>query len=216
MTSKTGLSGLALAYLSVGAILMYEGIENTSTATTLKSLLSGNLPAPGPQTSGTGASGLGGGAVLGMSATGLAVAQNALTYVGAPYVWGGGNPDGWDCSGFVNYVLGHNFGLTLPGGVTDFDGSYHGPVVSQYVLWTAATRVSSSAIQAGDLICYPPDVHMGIAINGTQLVSAEDPSSGTQVSDIGGWLPYVVVRPNAYQTGSGLSGTAKAKAEGNS
>jgi hypothetical protein len=212
MASKAGLSGLALAYLSVGAILMYEGIENTSTATTLRSLLSGKLPPPGPQTSETGASGLGGGAVLGMSPTGNAVAQNALSYVGAPYDWGGASPGGWDCSGFVNYVLGHNFGITLPGGITGFDGSSHGPVVSQYVLWTGGTRISTSAIQAGDLICYPPDVHMGIAINATQLVSAEDPQNGTQVSSIGGWLPYVVVRPNAYQTGSQLSKAAEAKA----
>lgn len=226
MASKAGLSGLALAYLSVGGILAYSGVENASTAQTLKAILSGSALPQGPQNSlltatetadinsswSAGAGGLGG------SATGAAVAQDAQSYVGkVPYVWGGASPtDGWDCSGMDNYILGHDFGLTLPGNITGFDGSWHGPVVASYILWSGGTHVPESDIQPGDLICYPPNVHMGIAISSTQFVSAQDAAAGTGVSNIRGWIPFVVVRPNAYQSGASLSGTAKAKAAGQS
>lgn len=32
------------------------------------------------------------------------IIRMAQSFVGTPYVWGGTNPDGFDCSGFVQYV----------------------------------------------------------------------------------------------------------------
>lgn len=230
MASKAGLSGLALAYLSIGGILAYSGVENTTVAQSLQAILSGKAPPKGPQDStlssteladissaGAGPGVAGG---LGGSATGAAVAQDALRYKGDIYAWGKADPPdgGSDCSGLVNWVLGHDFNLTLPGGVTNFDGSSHGPVVGQYVIWSGARHVPASQIQPGDLICYPPDVHMGIAISATQMISAQGPQGtpSTQVSNINGWLPYVVVRPNAYESGLQISKTAGSKASGQS
>lgn len=44
---------------------------------------------------------------------GLKLARRALCYLGAPYVWGGYTPAGFDCSGFTQYVF-RQFGLSLP------------------------------------------------------------------------------------------------------
>ena len=37
---------------------------------------------------------------------GAAIVETAMEYLGAPYVWGGTTPAGFDCSGFVQYVFG--------------------------------------------------------------------------------------------------------------
>ena len=47
------------------------------------------------------------------SKTGQAVAEYAMQFSGYPYVYGGNQPSGWDCSGFVQYVFAQ-FGVSLP------------------------------------------------------------------------------------------------------
>lgn len=42
-----------------------------------------------------------------------ALVQNALQYIGTPYKWGGTTSNGFDCSGFVQYVY-EAAGLDLP------------------------------------------------------------------------------------------------------
>lgn len=114
---------------------------------------------------------------------GDSIASVALSYQGKPYKWGGYLPSGWDCSGFVNYVLGNNFGITLPGGYR-YSGKAHGPVTGQYLVWTGASSVKEPV--AGDLCCWP--THIGIAISSTQMVSALDPKYGTRLSPFS-WGP---------------------------
>jgi len=42
------------------------------------------------------------------------VLETALSLGGTPYKWGGTTPDGFDCSGFVQYVFKKAIGMNLP------------------------------------------------------------------------------------------------------
>lgn len=144
--------------------------------------------------------------------TGGDIATFALKYKGVPYVWGGYLPSGWDCSGFVNYVLGHHFGLKLPGGYT-WSGKGHGPVASMYKVWGKAHNVSTA--QAGDLCVWL--THIGIAVNSHQMISALDPAQGTQVTAIAGpsGESLTVRRVNTVGAiGGGGGGSAASSATG--
>lgn len=117
------------------------------------------------------------------SGSGSSIAQTALRYQGAGYVWGGpaDRPGDWDCSSFVNYVLGHDLKMRLPGGGTYGDAGYpphaHGPTTLQYLLFGQPVNLGSE--QPGDLVVSVE--HMGIVIGGGQMISAQDPQLGTGI-----------------------------------
>jgi cell wall-associated NlpC family hydrolase len=145
--------------------------------------------------------------------TGKAIAADAQKYVGVVrYDWGGANPStGWDCSGLVNYVLCHDMKLSIPGNLGGtFTGDSHGPDVADYLKWDGAAKVLGpiSTPSPGDLVCWGPNQHMGIAINETELVSAEDPANGTKVGKIAGFFPFppVILRIKELQAYAGAGG----------
>lgn len=128
----------------------------------------------------------------GATPSGQAIAARALTYAGQRYTYGGrgDHPGDWDCSSFVSYVLGHDFGLALPGGGHYGDSGYppnvHGPVVVSYAGWAGATTISGPPA-AGDLVIWPglgPFGHIGIALDGSRMVSALDTADGTRQTGI--------------------------------
>lgn len=112
--------------------------------------------------------------------TGDEIAATAQSHIGHPYVWGG-----WDCSGMVSHVLSAQLGLAIPGyGPGQFQGPPpHGPVVSDYIAWRGARTIPGPP-EPGDLVCFGPDVHIGIAISATRMVSALNPKLGTQDTPI--------------------------------
>jgi peptidoglycan DL-endopeptidase CwlO len=119
------------------------------------------------------------------------IAADAMKYQGVPYVWGKASPSGWDCSGFVNYVLGHDLGFVLPGNVKDFSGTWHGPVVAQYATWKSAGTIKGPP-EAGDLCVWigvGASGHIGIALGADRMISALDPQQGTCVTPIKGYGP---------------------------
>jgi cell wall-associated NlpC family hydrolase len=162
----------------------------------IKSVLQGKgLPAPEPassvdaqltayETAASGAISPGGGPGPGGTVAGSAVATDALRYQGVKYVWGGANPTtGWDCSGMVNWVVGHDLSQPIPGGGAGvFDGAQHGPDVASWLTTPLCHTVL--APQAGDLACWGPNAHMGICISATQMISALNPALGTRITTI--------------------------------
>ncbi len=95
---------------------------------------------------------------------GYAVAGTALTLRGTPYRDGGADPNGFDCSGFVQYVFAQH-AVALPRSVSD-----------QYRI---GRSVQPEDLAAGDLVFFttvaPGASHVGIAIGGDEFVHA--PSS---------------------------------------
>jgi cell wall-associated NlpC family hydrolase len=98
------------------------------------------------------------------SSAGIAV-QTALDQVGDPYVWAAAGPDAFDCSGLTMYAWAAAR-VSLP----------H----SSAMQYSATTRVSTSALQPGDLLFYySPIHHVAMYIGGGRMVEA--PYSGQSV-----------------------------------
>lgn len=93
-----------------------------------------------------------------------ALLDTALSYRGVPYRNGGSDPNGFDCSGFVQWVFAQH-GVRLPRAVED-----------QYQLGSTIDR---DAVEPGDLVFFETvsrgASHVGIALGGNEFVHA--PSS---------------------------------------
>ena len=101
------------------------------------------------------------------NASGQAVVDYALQFVGNPYVYGGSSlTNGTDCSGFVMSVY-NNFGVSLP----------HSSSADRNV--GAAVNGIENA-QPGDIICYSG--HVGIYVGNGQIVHASTSKTGIIVS----------------------------------
>ena len=102
------------------------------------------------------------------SQTGQAVADYALQFKGYPYVYGGNQPSGWDCSGFVQYVFAQ-FGVTLP----------H----SSGAQMSVGSPVASLAqAQPGDILANAN--HAAIYIGNGMVMNAMSPSQGTGIASV--------------------------------
>lgn len=111
----------------------------------------------------------------GSTATGNAIANYAMRYVGYPYVWATAGPSSFDCSGFTNWVIKNVVGPDIGRG-----------------LWTqvvAGTAVSRADLQPGDLVFFQNTYkaglsHSGVYIGNNQFVHAENENTGVRVSDL--------------------------------
>ena len=101
-------------------------------------------------------------------ARGTTIARTAETLLGSPYRDGGALPDGFDCSGLVNYVFARH-GVAVPRDVRRQSA--------------AGDPVGRDGIAPGDLVFFATTgsgpTHVGIAIGGGRFVHA--PKSGDVV-----------------------------------
>jgi cell wall-associated NlpC family hydrolase len=88
----------------------------------------------------------------------------ALREVGTPYVWGGGGPGGFDCSGLTSWVYG-KLGVTLPHNAAAQFGVGH--------------AVGRARVRRGDLLFFEGLGHVGLYLGGGRMVHA--PQSGRSV-----------------------------------
>lgn len=173
----------AIGTTGIGVVLIWSGVTNAGVLSTVQHLFMGVKPIPGqPQT--LGKFNVTAGSLVnyqslppsndtgGGGATGSAIANAAMKYQGYPYVWGGKTPSGWDCYGFLTYVLHHDLGYDLP------NNTYTGYL--EFLSWGQKYQIDESQVQAGDIVIWP--THCGIAINSTEMISAENPSAGTKVA----------------------------------
>lgn len=102
------------------------------------------------------------------SAKAQAVLDTAAKYLGVPYLWGGTTPSGFDCSGFVQYVLREN-GIKI--------------TRTTYTQWdNDGTYVSRSQLQPGDLVYFGSSSaphHVGMYVGDGTYIHA--PSTGDVV-----------------------------------
>ena len=121
------------------------------------------------------------------------IIEFAAQFVGARYVWGGGEPGGFDCSGFTRYVYGQ-FGQDLP-------HSSAGQYSTQY-----GTMISDPAdLRPGDLVFFVNTYkrgisHVGIYVGDGDVVQALSPRLGVGVANLNGgyWAQhyYGAIRPS--------------------
>ncbi|MBY0597968.1 enterotoxin EntFM [Bacillus bingmayongensis] len=108
------------------------------------------------------------------SANGSSIVSIAQSLNGSPYTWGGTTPNGFDCSGFIYYVLkeaGHSGGRQNVAGY-----------------WSSKQHTSNP--QPGDLVYFSNTTgaggmtHMGIYLGNGQFISAETEKTGVRVQSV--------------------------------
>ncbi|SDJ68395.1 NlpC/P60 family protein [Sediminibacillus albus] len=105
------------------------------------------------------------------------VMKTAKQLVGTPYVWGGDSPQGFDCSGLIQYIY-KELGIQLPRTVNE--------------LWNITKPVDSPSV--GDFVFFQTyrsgPSHMGIYVGDGQFLHAGE-SRGVEISrmDNSYWQP---------------------------
>lgn len=142
------------------------GVDGVVGPVTRKALNSNVTASSGSSSSSSSSDSAVAGASTGSSS---AVVETGKQYIGTPYVWGGTSTSGFDCSGFVQYVM-----------------KQHGVTTKRTVaqMWTQVSKVSSPSV--GDVVFYETRTgpsHMGFYVGNGKFLHA-GASTGVTISDM--------------------------------
>lgn len=142
----------------------------------------GIAPSAGALNGSTGSSDSSSGSTTPSNVTGAMILAEAQKYLGTPYVYGGASPSGFDCSGFVYYVL-KQLGFS----------PYRTPA-DQYRM---GTPVSKADLQVGDIVFFAGTYasgisHVGIYAGNGQFIHSPNSRSTVSYSDLtsGYWAQH--------------------------
>lgn len=93
----------------------------------------------------------------------------AMQYLGTPYVWGGSEPGGFDCSGFTSFVFAQE-GVSLP--------HY---AAAQY---NYGTPVPRDQLAPGDLVFFDGLGHVGLYIGGGDFIHSPHTGDVVKISSL--------------------------------
>lgn len=114
-------------------------------------------------------------------------ASLAKSLIGTPYVWGGKTPAGFDCSGFVAYVL-NNSGRT---------SNFPSYTVAEE---SAVTQIPVSQAQPGDILFWGnhgSTYHVAIYLGNNQFIDAPQPGDTVGIHQMyPSWMPSFAGRVN--------------------
>ncbi len=107
------------------------------------------------------------------SAWASALTARAIGLVGTRYRWGGTTPSGFDCSGFVNYVMGL-MGVRVPR--------------TTYAMYDGGRWVAKSSLQIGDIVFFqtvrPGPSHTGIYLGNHTFIQSSSASGRVTVTSL--------------------------------
>lgn len=129
--------------------------------------------------------------------SGQAIVNYARTFIGVPYKWGGTTPNGFDCSGFTQYVYKH-FGYDI--------------TRTTYTQVLKGKAVTKAELEPGDLV-FPTAGHVQIYSGNGNVIEA--PHTGANVREVkmwGFWKARRILSDTAYvAAGSVASNQGDAK-----
>jgi cell wall-associated NlpC family hydrolase len=182
------INGVALTSVAAGSILLWSGVKGWNVTRTVGEIITGQTPKGSEENILVSASSSSSSSAVG--STNSAMANDALSYAGHGYTYGGApGKDGksnWDCSSFINWVVGHDGKRAIPGySAGQYNGTVHGPPTGSWGVWPGLKHIKLADLQPGDIIVWVG--HMGMCVGTNQMISALNSKLGTKVTPIAGY-----------------------------